>query len=415
MAREPTTTEQPESDRHDRHCGPCTDSGITFPHSKNDNQIPTKRMAWEPTTDNDNDRRRDSRLITALPQRRGQLPTRPVRDQRQSQQTDTPNRYETTIRSHGTNRCQDTTRTDNGDYQRSTSRPTTQPTNAGRNRYAALNSDATCNDAHTTRMPDAWTLATHKRKRTTGKDTIPTPSRPDPSKGGTQSRLETAEVEAHAGVPARGDAQPPLIPSPDPGATPLTKRLDAQSDVFGVARARSPRLLQMLARVREARSNAETLQAGEDRPPTATTTILSSEQRRRPWTINEPTGAGARPSPSTRDTDVAPHEDEEESDDEGVTSLYQTTIVGETLDRHDTARKKSNRHASNLHVRSSRMQELRRRIREVMSTTTETWPQPEEIRRPSPPSEPDLDSTDDEQSSREESLRRTVDPVHAAE
>ncbi|KAH9026939.1 hypothetical protein EDB83DRAFT_2319712 [Lactarius deliciosus] len=115
---------------------------------------------------------------------------------------------------------------------------------------------------------------THKHQgncRTTKSLTQPTykmRNTPDPSRNGPQSRLGTAKVEAHvdestcgdahtkveahAGVPVCRDAHPPLILSPDPRVTLLTKCLDAQSDILGVACVRSPRMLQLLRRTEEA-------------------------------------------------------------------------------------------------------------------------------------------------------------------
>ncbi|KAH9161950.1 hypothetical protein EDB89DRAFT_2154697 [Lactarius sanguifluus] len=269
-----------------------------------DTRIPAKRMAREPTTDDDDDdvaRRRELRLIVALLTRHA---TRLAHDQVSPRRADTPDKHdrrETTTRQHATRQRQDTTRTDNRDYQRSTAQSTTRPANAGQNRYAALDAEATCDDVHVTRTDDTWTIVTRKRKRTQGKNTMPTPSRPDPPMSNPQSQPSAAKVEAHAGttargdarqveahaevpargdahveveahagitargdayaeveahaeVPACGDAHPFPISSPDHGVTPLAECLDAQSDVLGVAHIRSPRMAEMLRRIREVTS-----------------------------------------------------------------------------------------------------------------------------------------------------------------
>ncbi|KAH9022748.1 hypothetical protein EDB83DRAFT_2320266 [Lactarius deliciosus] len=226
------------------------------------------------------------RLIVALSMR---LPTRPVRDQIQSRRTDTPggyNRHEAMIRQHGNNRRQDTTHTDNRDYQRSTSRSTTQSTNAGQNRYMALNPEATCDDILGLTTANDWTIVTHRRmqnagSRRRGKEVATISLTTGPL--ATKQQTPPAKVEAHVGVPTCGDAQveahvdqstrgdthPSPIPSPNPGVTPLTKRLDAQSDV--------PGMLQLLRRIREVTlMTTETLQDEGGRPPTSTTTTTTT-------------------------------------------------------------------------------------------------------------------------------------------
>ncbi|KAH9040861.1 hypothetical protein EDB83DRAFT_2524191 [Lactarius deliciosus] len=178
-----------------------------------------------------------------------------------------------------------------------------------------------------------------------GKDTMPTLSRPDPSRYGPQSQLGTAKVEAHVGVPACGDAHPPLIPSPDPGVTPLTKCLDAQSDVRGVARVRSPRMLQLLRRVREVTSTtAEASQTKEACPstPLGQTTI--------------PAKGDACPPFSVRNAGIAPHGDDDGSDDEETPPSHRTVTIGMGIcDCDDTAKHgKLNKHMTRLLISDPR-------------------------------------------------------------
>ncbi|KAH9164708.1 hypothetical protein EDB89DRAFT_1911973 [Lactarius sanguifluus] len=157
-------------------------------------------------------------------------------------------------------------------------------TNPSKNRYALLNPNAMCNEIPETATTHGWTVVTHKQKRTTGRDAKPTPSSPNPPTnnpclqpraiteveahagitvcGDAHAEVEAhagmpahgdahAKVEAHTGVPARGDARPSPVPSPDPGVAPLTKRLDTQSDVLGVAHMQSPRMAEMLRKTEE--------------------------------------------------------------------------------------------------------------------------------------------------------------------
>ncbi|KAH9075644.1 hypothetical protein EDB83DRAFT_2312082 [Lactarius deliciosus] len=283
-------------------------------------------MAWEPMNNNNNaDRRYD--------------------------------RHEATIWQHSTDRRQDTTHTGNRDYQRSTSQSTTQPNNTQQNQYAALNSDATCDDAHTTRTPDTWTVVTHKRKRTTGKDTMPTLSRPDPSKDGPQSRLGTAkveahidestcgdahtEVEAHAGVPAHGDAHPSPIPSPNHWVTPLTK--------FKVP-------------------------------------------------ADGPTGGDACPSSSVCNIGVTLLEDDKGSDDEGIPPSHHAGTIAKmtTDDRNENAQEqaKFDKGVTNLCMQSSKILERHRQVHAATLTGGEALPA---------------------ETSRQENSQRMRDPMRRAE
>ncbi|KAH9173872.1 hypothetical protein EDB89DRAFT_1905032 [Lactarius sanguifluus] len=277
----------------------------------NNNRTPTERMAREPTTDDDDaDLERDLQIITVLLQRRWQLQTQHVREQKQLQRTDTPGEHKVTIQQHETNLRPDTTRADNGGYQSSTSQLTTKSTNAGRNRYAALNSEATQrgNKDVTTisRRPEttAPTDVSKDRKRLVN-------ARPDLSI--TERQSSTVEVEAHVDQSTCGDAHPFPIPSPDPGVTPLTRRLDAQSDVSGVARTRSPRMVQLLRWIREATDVGITPHTPLD--PNAP----SNKQQAQPETAETesgPTKEDACPSTPTRNTEGAPHEDDEGEDEE---------------------------------------------------------------------------------------------------
>ncbi|KAH9029671.1 hypothetical protein EDB85DRAFT_1891934 [Lactarius pseudohatsudake] len=102
------------------------------------------------------------------------------------------------------------------------------------------------------------------------------------------------------------------------------------------------------------------------------------------------------------------------------------TTRGDTLDDGSTVNHDGpDGHASNPPVRSSRFLEMRRRAREVTSTIVETL-QTEEVRPSTPaatiatdaghiPSELDYDSTEDEQTSRQERPLHTTDPMRRAE
>ncbi|KAH9023591.1 hypothetical protein EDB83DRAFT_2527323 [Lactarius deliciosus] len=191
--------------------------------------------------------------------------------------------------------------------------------NPSKNRYALLDPDVMgmCNEMPETTTTHGWTVMTHKRK--------PTTTSRMRNAGVEKQRAVANEVEAHVDEstqgdahiqieartddPARGDAHPSHVPSPDPGVTPLTRRLDAQSDDLGTARVRSSRMLQLRRRVREA-LNVELTSYG----------------------------------PSACDTDKAPRGDNEESDDKA-----------NTVDRNGL-----DKHTPGLQGRSSRILEMRR-------------------------------------------------------
>ncbi|KAH9041698.1 hypothetical protein EDB85DRAFT_2271900 [Lactarius pseudohatsudake] len=342
-----------------------------------DNRTPAECMAREPTTNNnDAAHRRELRISAALTER---LPTRLARDHIRSQTNALGghNRHEATIRQHGTDQRQDPTHTTRG-YQRShgTAEPTTRPvrhTNGAQtsistnhNRYAVLDPDVTCNDVPGITTTNGWTVVTHRRPRH------------------TDSRRHIRDKDA----------------SPDPLSTGLW-------------------LLQMLARVREARSNAETLQTEEVRP-LATTVATSAD----PISIEgEHDTAQGRP----RATEVEVPGDElmrRGADTPPVRRIMATR--GDTLDDGSTVNHDGpDGHASNPPVRSSRFLEMRRRVREVTSTIVETL-QTEEVRPSTPaatiatdaghiPSGLDYDSTEDEQTSRRERPLHTTDPMRRAE
>ncbi|KAH9161523.1 hypothetical protein EDB89DRAFT_2156774 [Lactarius sanguifluus] len=341
MAWEPTTNDNGMT-RRTRQT-PRSQHGQRIPFARspttNNNRTPAERMVREPTTDDDDaDLERDLQIITALLQRRWQLQTRHVREQKQSQRTDTPGEHEVTIRQHETNLRPDTTRADNGGYQSSTSQLTTKSTNAGRNQYAALNSEAMCDDVLGFTATNDWTTVTRKRKQNAdprrqrgNKDVTTISRRPEttaptdvskdrkrlvnarPDLSITERQSSTVEVEAHVDQSTRGDAHPFPIPSPDPGVTPLTRRLDAQSDVSGVARTRSPRMVQLLRWIREATDVGITPHTPLD--PNAP----SNKQQAQPETAETesgPTKEDACPSTPTRNTEGAPHEDDEGEDEE---------------------------------------------------------------------------------------------------
>ncbi|KAH9066053.1 hypothetical protein EDB83DRAFT_2519506 [Lactarius deliciosus] len=366
-------------------------------------------MAREPTTDNDDvECRRELRLIVALSMR---LPTRPTRDLARSQRADNPdgcNRHKATTRQHTTRQRQNVA---------SMTSPTLRAYNkrdsigTNDNRYAVLDPGATCDDTMGTASTDGWTVVTRGQKRNTSTQreiaatprtrnarvverqagTVKVEARVDrPTRGDAEVEAHVdvptcgdahAKVEAHAGVSARGDAHPPPIPSPDPGVTPLTKRLDAQSDVLGVARVRSPRMQQLLRRIQEVTDAGTTpcTPSNPDAPPNG--------QQPRPWTAkvkvsaDKPTGGDACPSSSVCNIGVAPLEDDKESDDERIPPLHHDGTIGERTRDHDKTsdHKGPNEHTTELQARSSRILEMHRRVRAVTSTTTETL-QVEEVR-----------------------------------
>ncbi|KAH9180803.1 hypothetical protein EDB89DRAFT_1900588 [Lactarius sanguifluus] len=328
MAWEPTTNDNGMT-RRTRQT-PRSQHGQRIPFARspttNNNRTPAERMAREPTTDDDDaDLERDLQIITALLQRRWQLQTR----------------------HHETNLRPDTTRADNGGYQSSTSQLTTKSTNAGRNRYAALNSEATCDDVLGFTATNDWTTVTRKRKRNAdprrqrgNKDVTTISQRPEttaptdiskdrkrlvnarPDLSITERQSSTVEVEAHIDQSTRGDAHPFPIPSPNPGVTPLTRRLDAQSDVSGVACTRSPRMVQLLRWIREATDVGITPHTPLD--PNAP----SNKQQAQPETAETesgPTKEDACLSTPTRNTEGAPHEDDE-GEDEEMNPPHRTTM-----------------------------------------------------------------------------------------
>ncbi|KAH9167926.1 hypothetical protein EDB89DRAFT_2206376 [Lactarius sanguifluus] len=335
-----------------------------------------------------------------------------------------------------------------GNGQRGAATPTTPRansaqvnTNPSKNRYALLDPDVTgtCNKIPETATTHGWTVVTHKRKPTTTSRMrnawvekqravaneveahvdestcadaeveahVGTPTRGDAHPTEIEAHVNEstcgdvqAQAEAHAEIPARGDAHPSPIPSPDHGVTPLTGRLDAQSDVSGVARTRSPRMVQLLRRIREASNGGQTPHAPSNPD------VPSGEQQSRPGTPavkvskNRSTRRDARPSSSTRTADVVPHEDDEKSDDEEALGC--------------TDREELNENAS----RASRLREMRRQVRAVAAETSQA--KGDEETTPSNRATTMNDTEghnlpDDEQSSRQVHLQHPVDPVCEAE
>ncbi|KAH9179181.1 hypothetical protein EDB89DRAFT_1901215 [Lactarius sanguifluus] len=336
--------------------------------------------------------------------------------------------------------------------QRSAATPTTPRansvkvnTNPSKNRYALLDPDGTGNEIHQTATAHGWTVVTHKRKRTTGRDAKPTPSSPDaptnnphlrpkavteveahagiPARGDAEveAHVETpmrgdAEVEAHvnestcgdvqtqaeahAEIPARGDAHPSPIPSPDHGVTPLTGRLNAQSDISRVARTRSPKMVQLLRRIREASNVGQTPHAPSNPD------VPSDEQQARPETaeaeapIGEPMGGDAHPSSMTRETDVAPREGNRKA-----------------LDGNNTDCEELNENAPSSRMLSPRLLEMRRQVRAVAAETSQA--KGDEEMTPSHHAmtndAENCNLPDNEQMSRRGDARCTIDPIYSAE
>ncbi|KAH9163349.1 hypothetical protein EDB89DRAFT_1912724 [Lactarius sanguifluus] len=234
------------SDRHDRHCGPCADSGIKFPHKHND------IMASQQLTIYNNDT-----LHTEMQPTRGHM------------------------------RTQANTR--RGNSQKSAMTPMTPHANSTQvnantdgNRYALLDPDATCDDVSATVTTHGWTTVTHKRKQMPGKDETATLLRFNPPKGSPQSRCRTtnkaeahvaestcgdahSEVEAHVANPTCGDTESSPLPSPEPRVTPLTRHLNVQSDALGVDHARAIRIQELRRWAQEATIGA--VQAGVEPEP----------------------------------------------------------------------------------------------------------------------------------------------------
>ncbi|KAH9171131.1 hypothetical protein EDB89DRAFT_1907300 [Lactarius sanguifluus] len=206
-----------------------------------------------------------------------------------------------------------------------------------KNRYVLLDPDAACDDIPEKATKHGWTVVTHERKPQKG---ITTTSRRGNARTKVEARVDEstcgdAEVEAYVGEPTHGDARIKVearvdghprgdaysfIPSPDPGVTPLPERLDAQSDVLGVAHARTTRTQQLRRRAREATVGAT--QAGEE--------------------------------PEQEYGDTPPAEPRK------------------ALDSNGTDRGELDESAQSARVRSPMMQELRRRIQAATSTTAET-------------------------------------------
>ncbi|KAH9176689.1 hypothetical protein EDB89DRAFT_1902984 [Lactarius sanguifluus] len=288
-------------------------------HSTTTNDTLTKRLAREYRTKGEGmTRANELLLIAALFARRAQLPVRPVNSHTRSR----ANTGNTTIRQYEAR--QHPIRTNGAQVS----------DNTNKNRYVLLDPDAACDDIPEKTTTHGWTVVTHKRKPQ--KEITPTSRRRNTrteveARVGVPTRRDARQVEAHVDNPTcgdarleveahvasstRGDACPPPIPSPDPGVTPLTRRLDAQSDVSGVARTQSPRVAQLRRRIREA-TNVELTPPEPSHPD-----IPPDEQQARPETaeaeapVGEPTGGDAHPSSSTRDTDIAPREGNEELDD----------------------------------------------------------------------------------------------------